>query len=102
MGQLADGEGTADAASPSPRDGLGVGVCWEAARASSNAATVAASTQLPTARVDAIPQVQAEKTPLLEARRDRMHRAKKPPIWLWVFMGALALLAMVLFILQMR
>ncbi len=65
-------------------------------------ATVAASTQLPTARVDAIPQVQAEKTPLLEARRDRMHRAKKPPIWLWVFMGALALLAMVLFILQMR
>jgi hypothetical protein len=55
-----------------------------------------------TAAVETIPLVEAENTPLLEARRDRMHRAKKPPVWLWLFMGLLTLLAIVLSVLQLR
>ena len=57
--------------------------------------------QIPSAPVGAIPQVQAEQTPLLEARRDRMHRAKKPPVWLWAIMGLLTLFAIVLSVLQL-
>jgi serine/threonine protein kinase len=63
---------------------------------------VAVPDQIPNAPVGAIPQVRAEDTPLLEARRDRMHRAKKPPVLLWAIMGLLTLLAIVLSVMQLR